>query len=154
MSRKSTVCYEHALKYIHDNIIDLTCSSFTTDYEKSMRNSLKKLYPESQFVTCYFHYCQAVKRKAYSTDSLHNLLQRNEDALFVYHRIQCLPLLPAEDIAACFDDLEKEAFSINKKVFKPFLDYFKKQWIIKVIFKRSPLFVRDECYLKYFHMNP
>lgn len=122
MSRKSADCYEHALSYFDENLFSLKCVSFTTDYEKAMRNALRKLYPASNFVACYFHYTQAVKRRAWSTDSMHSLLQKNNDARFIYHRIQCLPLLPADNIPACFNSLEDEAFKINKNVFKPFFN--------------------------------
>lgn len=32
------------------------------DYEKTMRNSLKKLFPHSKLDACWFHFTQAVKK--------------------------------------------------------------------------------------------
>lgn len=134
MSKKSTACYDHALSYFDKKIFGLNCMSFTTDYEKAMRNALKKLFPDASFVNCYFHYTQAVKKKAWSTEAMHRLLSTNEDILFIYHRMQCLPLLPAEHIPACFNELQDEAFADEKfrKILKPFFTYYHNQWIVKV----------------------
>lgn len=54
MDRKTESAYTDIFKYINDNIIDLNGKSFMTDYEKAMRNSLKKLFPRSNLDTCWF----------------------------------------------------------------------------------------------------
>lgn len=65
MSNKSQVYYSYVFEYIHNNIIELNNSTFVTDYEKAMRNALKKLYPNAKFYNCHYHFYQAVKKKAY-----------------------------------------------------------------------------------------
>lgn len=132
MTNKSQKCYEHALKYFEEHVFALNCVSFTTDYERAMRNALRKLHPNTKQYGCYFHYCQAVKKNAWKTAGLVNLIRSNPNARSVYFRIMCLPLLPAEYIGNMFMELRDEANKIDRSTFRPFLQYFYKQWIVNV----------------------
>lgn len=124
--------YKHVFKFIEENIVSLICASFTTDYELAMRNALKQMYPHVKRFACYFHFTQAVKKRAYQTTGLVVLIFSNEKAKSVYYRLQCLPLLSPEHIKPMFIELKDEAMRINKQVFKPFIKYFQNQWIEKI----------------------
>lgn len=60
MSRKSTDSYTAAFNYINDNIFELNAASFMTDYECGMRTALAL---SAELRDCWFHYCQAIRRK-------------------------------------------------------------------------------------------
>lgn len=81
MSRKTQRAYEAVFDYINSHVLQINnIASFTTDYELAMRNALKKLFPNVQRFACYFHFCQAVKRRAYQTDGLVKLIRCNVNA--------------------------------------------------------------------------
>lgn len=61
MSRKTEEAYIHLFEYLK-TICDFQPISFMTDYEVAMRNALRTVFPEAQFYSCWFHFCQAVKR--------------------------------------------------------------------------------------------
>lgn len=63
MSCKKQKCYEHVFKYIDEDICRLN-GTFMTDYEYAMRNALAIQYPQAKLRCCWFHFCQAVKKKA------------------------------------------------------------------------------------------
>lgn len=115
MDRKSQLAYEHVFEYIHKHVFPLDCAIFTTDYESAMRNALQKLFGHTKLFACYFHYCQAVKKRAASTYGFVNMLQTNKDARSVYYRLHCLPLLPHQYIKAMYTELKNEAVSVDKK---------------------------------------
>lgn len=81
MSRKTQRAYEAVFNYINSHILQINnIASFTSDYELAMRNALEKLFPKVKRFACYFHYCQAVKRRAYQTDGLVKLIRSNNAA--------------------------------------------------------------------------
>lgn len=134
MSRKTTEAYESVFEFVDNNVINLKgAQSFTTDYEIAMRKALNSFSPSSTLYSCYFHYCQAVKKRAFQTDGFVKLISSNMNAKSVYYRLMCLPLLPSEHIDQAFIDLKQEADKIDKHGFHSFLKYFKAQWIKKVI---------------------
>lgn len=76
MSRKTTKSYKSVFNFIHNNVLALDkVASFTSDYERAMRNALEQLYPDVRRFACYFHFCQAVKRRAWQTPGLVNLIR-------------------------------------------------------------------------------
>lgn len=138
MDRKTQIAYEDVFQFITEHVYKLHQSqSFTSDYERAMRNALKKLYPTAQFYACYFHYTQAVKRRLSQLPGLLELIHGDELARSIYKRAQCLPLLPADYIPDAFKGLVSEAAKLDvdkKATFRPFLVYMKEQWTKKVRF--------------------
>lgn len=132
MSHKTQIAYEHAFRYFDKNIFSLKCKSYTTNYERAMRNALRIVHPDVMQFACYFHFCQAVKKRAWQTHDFVWLIRSCESARFVYYRLHCLPLLPAEKIKEMFYELKSEAYKNNRAIFRPFLNYFQKQWIQNV----------------------
>lgn len=76
MDRRTTAAYKAVFRFINKNVLSLKgVASFTSDFERAMRNALKTLYPSTKRFTCHFHYCQALKRRAYQTDALVNVIR-------------------------------------------------------------------------------
>lgn len=144
MDRKSQLAYQHVFEYVHKNVFTLECSTFTTDYEVAMRNALSIMFEKSIMTACYFHFCQAVKRRAASTYGFVDMVRADKNARSVYYRLHCLPLLPPEYIKTMYMELKAEAVAINKKIFRPFLQYFHKQWIEKVSHGNIPYPIVNE----------
>lgn len=133
MTRKTQRAYKHLFEFINEKVCPLKCNSFTSDYEVALRNALSILFPGTRLVACWFHYSQALKRKVRQLPGFERFLRGNEAAEGIYHKLQCLPLLPSEHILSAFKQLKQEALAIDKRNFRLFLKYFERQWIVKVI---------------------
>lgn len=129
----------------------MDCAVFVTDYERAMRNALRKLYPRSKQTSCWFHFCQAVKKKASMIPTFYNLIRINSEAAYINRQLQCLPLLKFNNIVPSFEILSTHANRLNKGVFASFLSYYKKQWLEKVglYFTLSPVNCELSCFTSY-----
>lgn len=79
MSRKTNGAYLHAFKYIKENIFNLNCHSFMTDFEYAMRSALTTVYPNANLYTCWFHFTQACKKRAMQSPQLIPYLRANNN---------------------------------------------------------------------------
>lgn len=83
MDRKTQAAYEAVFKFIDANILPLgDVASFTSDFERAMRNALKRLYPSIKRFTCHFHYTQALKRRASQTHGLVEAIRSDEQCRY------------------------------------------------------------------------
>lgn len=123
--------YEAVFKYVHDNVMPLDCCLFMADYEKALRNGFQTVVPQANIVGCWFHFTQACKRNAMKLSKLMKLVRSNEDAERIYYKLLCLPLLPGDKIVSAFATIKKAALEISQ-LFRKFLVYYEKQWLIRV----------------------
>lgn len=134
MSCKTQACYSHILKYVHDHICSLNGSSFMTDYESAMRNAIAIQYPDMDLRCCWFHFCQAVKKNATKCNGFVNMIRSNLVEREIYYKLMCLPLLPPQMILTGFEILKKKAERVTFEPFHEFLQYYERQWMIRVRF--------------------
>lgn len=133
MTQKTKEAYTHLFKYIEENVCSLQCSSFMSDFELAMRNAIAEVWPNADYTTCWFHLCQACERQVAKNNALLKLLRsKNKEAIVIYKKILALALLPADEIVGAFEKLATEAMSKFPTQFRPFLSYYRKQWIQKV----------------------
>lgn len=145
MSRRTKEAYVSALKYVHDNLIPLVGKGIIIDFEKAMRAALYEVTPDSMhknILGCWFHMCQAVRRKIASLKELYELIRTEPVAKNIFRRFQCLALLPANEIAAAFITLSQEALK-SSVLFSEFIDYFHEEWIKRVKPHNFSVFLRD-----------
>lgn len=136
MDKKNTKIYTDIFRYIEANILQLQPVSFTTDFEKASRNALEAVYGNKvKFITCWFHYCQAVRRKMGQFGGLQARIKNNNEAAQIYQELLALPLLPPKHIYTAFDKIQNDVKNINAaRYFGPLIKYFKRQWFKKVSF--------------------
>lgn len=143
MNRKTTDTYKAVFKHINENIFNLNATAFMTDYECGMRIALREIYPDAKLLACWFHYCQAIRRKCSKIVGFLVMLQKNKAAEKLFLKFLALPLLPAGKIREAFELLKLNANTLEnkKKLFPRFLKYFEYQWLNRVDFFliRSPL---------------
>lgn len=133
MSRKTQACYEALFKFLHDNVLPLTCNSFMTDYERAMGNALQTLYPDSDFYHCWFHFSQALRRRCSTYKTFYKNIKKNPKAVKCYLKLRALPLLPAVDIIEAFNLVKAEINTLPERIhFATLLEYYEKQWLKKV----------------------
>lgn len=129
MDRKTEQAYTDIFKYVNKNIIDLNGKGFMTDYERAMRNGLKKLFPNAELNACWFHFTQAVKKHVKKFPALVKLIQSNPEAAKIYYKLQAIPLLPKDQIRPAFLMLKSLAVEIHCTKFNKFLQYYEQQWM-------------------------
>lgn len=131
MTNKSEASYRHVFLYINEHVFDMTCNSFMTDYELAMRNALRFVYPNAQFFACWFHFCQASRKKASMLRILPEI-SGEQQLRRMYYKFLCIPLLPSDKILEGFRLLSLEARAVNAVLFADFLTYFENQWLTRV----------------------
>lgn len=109
-------------------MIPIAGKGIIIDFEKAERLALKGLESGIDILGCWFHFCQALRRKLASMSDLYELVRKNDKAKGIFRQFQCLALLPAEMIESSFIELSKEALKCSK-LFAPLIDYFYKEWI-------------------------
>lgn len=142
MTRKTQKAYEHALRYIHENVFSLQCEAIITDYEQAMRQAIRKVVPGVKQLGCWFHFAQAIRRKVASHAELFELTRTNAEARNIYYKIICLALLPHDKIEKAFNELALEALKLSKS-FMPFIKYFQNQWLKRVTPKNFSVFLQE-----------
>lgn len=133
MSRKSEAAYTAVFKYITENVMSLACHMFMTDFEIALRNALQSVASDALARCCWFHFTQACKRCARQLEELIPLIKEGKGKN-IYHRLLCLPLLPADKIDAAFTELKQKALDLHSTGFIRFLNYYENQWLKRVSF--------------------
>lgn len=143
MSKKTEEIYDHILQYINNNLFEFNAISFKTDFEKAMRNSLRRNFPSAKVSGCWFHYCHALKRNAAKINMFTKKLKNNINARRLYKKFMILPLLPSESINDAFNLLKQETDEkiINFPEFTQFISYYERQWMKKVTTKHKYFFL-------------
>lgn len=131
MSSRKESLYRKLFEYLKLKV-NLTVSKFTSDYERAMRKAAKTIWPAVNLVGCYFHYCQAIKRKAHSFPEVSRALQ-TRNGYKIYKMYAKLPLLPLDKFAdglAAIDATEQRCG--HRATFSSFRNYFDRFWVRKV----------------------
>lgn len=131
MTCKSSQCYISVLEYIENNIMNLQPNQFMTDWELSERVALRRVYPGIDLRGCWFHYCNAIRRRRQKMGiKFHRLLEANKKAKLIYRQLQLIPLLPAEYIVDGFEEIcHKARVQHFDKYFQDMFVYFQKYWL-------------------------
>ncbi|XP_067625165.1 uncharacterized protein [Eurosta solidaginis] len=135
---KNQKAYEHLFGFINSNLLRLEPTSFMTDFELGLRNGIKKIFPDAKLKGCWFHFKQAVRRRAINFEELSKILSKSRDAKTVLNKLMSLPLLDPDNILDGFilckqEALNNEAFQYdNGNVFDRILEYYERQWLGKI----------------------
>lgn len=128
MTRQTEVAYIALFKFIEEHVCKLEPESFMADFEKSLRNAIKKVYGNVTRRGCYFHLTQAVRKNAKKIPGLFNAMYADKAKDRIYTKLLVLPLLPPAKIREGFKLVEADAAPFGKE-FEALLKYFSKQWM-------------------------
>lgn len=128
MSNRTTAAYESVFNYIHENLLKLNARGIITDFERALRNGLRSVVPDTPLYGCWFHHCQALRKKVASLPQLFGLIRRDKKAKEIYRFFQCLALLPADKIELAFHQISHMALQLYPE-FAKFIEYYDRQWI-------------------------
>lgn len=133
MSKQTIEAYQNVFEYINEKLIPLRGEAIIIDYEKAMRRAMKNVLQSSgsnmTVLGCWFHYCQALRRKVSKMPNLFENIRKYEKYSHLFRRFQCLPLLPLQYIDQLFRSLAKEALRLNSDLFATFVDYYDREWM-------------------------
>lgn len=130
MTKKSQAAYTHLFKTIEKSW-SLRPTSISTDFEKGLRNALKNQYPTAELIGCWFHYAQALLRKAKKISRFLRFLNDNADAKKLFRKFKNLALIREDKIIIALSMFKAEAKKFGSR-FTAFITYFEEEWIKKV----------------------
>lgn len=105
-----------------------------SDFEKSSRNAVRRIYPDVQVKGCWFHYTQSIMRRVKRVG-----LQREYASVpFVnvtVRRLFALAFVPEAEVAAAIDMIDDEISECGNETvaakMNELMNYFKKTWLQK-----------------------
>lgn len=130
MSNRTTEAYKSVFNYINENIISLNAGGIITDFELALRNGLRHVVPHNYLLGCWFHHCQALRKRVATHTKLFALIRKDKKAKEMYRNFQCLALLPPDKIKPTFEEMAFKCLQQYPE-FAKFIDYYDKQWIKK-----------------------
>lgn len=113
MSHKTEAAYVHVLQYLKANVLDLRPKTIITDFESSLRNAFKCVFPAVKMVGCWFHYTNALRRKASRIPGFISKLNRNREAKQLFSKFFNIQLLKPAQIKEAFNMLKADAMQNN-----------------------------------------
>ncbi|XP_034944772.1 uncharacterized protein [Chelonus insularis] len=134
MTHKTTECYDKLFKHIQKRFPTFSPSRYMSDYEVAVGNAIEATYPNIQATHCYFHYSQAIMKRARKLkliSSQHNKFT-DPDIFIILKQIISLALLEPSQIEITFQQCKKNCLKDFGDFFKNFFVYFEKFWIKKI----------------------
>jgi len=101
------------------------------DFELAARNSLQATFEEADFAGCQFHFAKAIIKKLWKI-GLSRQYKNNTAMKRNVRKILVLPYLPPDQIRGAAEQLFAEDLGLTlseKRVYKKFINYFKKYWL-------------------------
>lgn len=135
MTKKTRKAYEHAFQFIDANLFKFEASTFHTDYEMGLRKALRNVFPAASLKGCWFHYCQAMRRKTQTIKKFCTIVKNDEECNKWYRKFLSLPLANPEQIEEMFLVLKTALLEFpakQRECLQIFLQYFEKQWMTTV----------------------
>lgn len=136
-NRKTQKCYTAIFQYINSSIFSLNPIVIISDYERGLRNSIRTVFPDAKMLGCWFHFCQAIRKKMVNKfKALRGYIKTSTDAQKLYRQTMFLALLPAESIPPTLKYIQDNASNLPQgNKFTAFFTYFRKQWINNKLYK-------------------
>lgn len=133
MNSKKRVSYEALFQFIEEKLLNLMPKSFHTDYEAGLRAALRNVYEGIELKGCWFHYCQAVRRKCRRTKNFFRSLCEHQNGHDIYKMLLALPLLPQDKIIEGFAFIRQQVGNPKLlNLLEPVFSYFNSWWLHSV----------------------
>ncbi|XP_071568719.1 uncharacterized protein [Temnothorax nylanderi] len=140
MKNKNTEDYIEILKQI-TNTVNIKPVTIISDFERAERKALQVVFPCAKIIGCFFHYSQALVRKADKCGIIKG--KEKELGWGLIKLLKCLAFLPETYIEEGFQLIHGIIFHDCKNL-KPFIQYYKETWINS--FKPNSFCVYGEKY--------
>ena len=132
MSGKRQVDYEHVFErlktYLQHGDQRLKVKTVLMDFERAAWNAVKKVFPDVKVRGCWFHFCQAIYRKAKNL-GLSKAFQKKRDVNLLIRQLMNLALMDVPAIPGLFETLKKVARRAMNEAVNKLIDYVERYWI-------------------------
>ena len=133
LTNKDEELYVAVLQKIRELVPHLEPGCVMLDWEQAARNAVKRVYRGIRMNGCWFHYTQAIWRKTQKC-GLASTYRRNHECVSFVKKIMAIPFLPAELILPTYSLLQIPTLQQSQMTkLEVFLNYFKKQWLTKLV---------------------
>lgn len=133
MTKKTTSCYTAVFNFIEKEIFPLYPAEFMTDFEAGLRKALVNVYPNARIRGCWFHYCDALRKKSRAL-GMYRLIRQCSNAKMIMKMLKSLPLLPSHNFQEGYDQIKSLSHELELLGnFKQFFLYFESYWIAQVL---------------------
>lgn len=122
MQKKTFTSYDTVFANLKLLMPSVVVSKVMSDYESATRKALKKHYPNAKISGCFFHYVQAIVKRAKKMG-----LKRDPKFNEVVKQVCALALLPNDFVLQGFKSIE-DTFQFKSKRWTAFKKYWMKQW--------------------------
>lgn len=132
MTKRTAKSYEALFRFIERKVFRLKPSEIITDFEGGLRKALKIVYPNIILRGCWFHYCQAIRKKCRKL-GLQSFFESNIEAHNIYHQLLILPLLPPENFSEGYGIIKRRARAEGLlQRLRSLFNYFDSYWLPEV----------------------
>lgn len=121
LPNKTEITYTRLFNLIRHQL-SINIEIFKCDFEKAQINAVKSTFPGAIVTGCYFHFNQAVWKKAKAIGICEHPAGRHITRLCA-----SIPLLPAQHIPTCWQTITEKMEKSEKM--GQFQAYFEKQWV-------------------------
>lgn len=122
MEKKTFTSYDTVFGNLKLLMPSVSVARVMSDYEAATRKAVKKHYPNAKISGCFFHYVQAIVKRAKKMG-----LRRDAKFSDAVKQVCALALLPNDFVVQGFKSIE-ETFKIKSKRWTAFKKYWMKQW--------------------------
>jgi len=130
LTSRSEVLYSSAFSHIKNLLLGynftLEGESAMLDYELAARNALKVIFPNLILKFDYFHFSKCLWARAQKLKLCNETILNDTTLLIAF--LKMLIHIAKEERNEYYEDINS-FFSEKDKAFKPFLDYFKSNWL-------------------------
>lgn len=137
LPNKLQITYERLFQLIKQHL-DITINKIKCDFEIGITNALKKVFPDILISGCYYHFHNAIWRKAKALN-----ITDTKESRSIIRICANFPLLPSTHYSECWLHIKEHALLTDGT--RNFLNYFENQWL-----KAS---VNISCYNEKFRTN-
>lgn len=127
MNNKKEFNYLKAFNYIKQKFL-LNPTTIITDFESTISNSFKLVFPLSTNYFCYFHYSQAIYRRI-NTLGLKKTIKNDIIFKKLLNMIFFLPFFPIERILNAYKAIKEQYLHYNDDRINSLLSYFEKNFV-------------------------
>ncbi|XP_066596840.1 uncharacterized protein [Prorops nasuta] len=145
MKNRRTVDYLEIFSFLKDNFIDLKPKLVMLDFERATANAVQIAYTDVQITHCYFHYSQALIKKAQNLSIINKTKNKSvyPERFIIIRKLTFLALLPSYYIRDVLKLLKKNTETQFGNFFGKYFKYYEKFWINEIkpenfsVFKRN-----------------
>lgn len=128
MTDRKESSYERVIGVIESKW-HLNLSKVWIDYERDLRNVIKRTYADINMKGFWFQFCIAVRRKCKTFNNFFEHLWIDSPSRVLYHQYLCLPLLPRSEVGSAFQYLKLKSAATGYDGFEQLNDFFETVWM-------------------------